>query len=132
MGESITRDDLNALETRLMERSHNDLNALETRLIERSHNDLNALETRLIERSHNDLNALETKLLEQSHNDLSALETRLLERIEKTETTLLREFRKWALSFESRFRANEILVGGFNERVIALEERVGDIERRIE
>ena len=52
----------------------------------------------------------------------------LLERIEKTETTLLREFRKKAVSFESRFCANEVLVGGFNERLIALEERVSDIE----
>lgn len=59
---------------------------------------------------------------------LGTLEERLLERIEKTETTLLREFRKWAVSFESRFRANKILVGGFNERLIALEERVSDIE----
>ncbi len=59
---------------------------------------------------------------------LGALEERLLERIERTETTLLREFRKWAVSFESRFRANEILVGGFNERLIALEERVGNLE----
>ena len=65
-----------------------------------------------------------------THDDLIALETRLLERIERTETTLLREFRKWAISFESRFRANEILVGGFNERMIALEERVGDLEQR--
>src|ERR1700761_4606271 len=46
------------------------------------------------------------------------------------ETSLLKEFRKWAISFESRHKANEILVGGFNERLIALEERVGDIERR--
>jgi len=46
------------------------------------------------------------------------------------ETALLKEFRKWAISFESRFKANEILVGGFNERLIALEERVGDIERK--
>lgn len=61
---------------------------------------------------------------------MAEMETRLLERIEKTETTLLREFRKWAVSFESRFRANEVLVGGFNERVIALEERVGELERR--
>jgi len=60
---------------------------------------------------------------------LEATQEMLLERIDpKTETTLLREFRKWAVSFESRFRANEVLVGGFNERLIALEERVGDIE----
>ena len=62
--------------------------------------------------------------------DLDALETHLLERVEKTETTLLREFRKWAISFESRFRANEILVGGFSERMVSLEERVGGLERR--
>ena len=62
--------------------------------------------------------------------DLEAFKETLLERIEKTETTLLREFRKWAISFESRFRANEVLIGGFNERLIALEERVGDIERK--
>ena len=60
--------------------------------------------------------------------DLADLKEELLERIEKTETTLLREFRKWAVSFESRFRANEILVGGFNERLIAVEERLSDIE----
>ncbi len=62
--------------------------------------------------------------------DLEEVKETLLERIGKTETTLLREFRKWAISFESRFRANEILVGGFNERLIALEERIGDIERK--
>jgi hypothetical protein len=93
--------------------------------------DLNALATKLLERTHDNLIALETRLLERSHNDLNALETRLLERIENTETRLLREFRKWAVSFESRFRANEILVNGFGERMAGLEERVGDIERRI-
>ncbi len=61
---------------------------------------------------------------------LDAKGTELLERIEKVETTLLREFRKWAVSFESRFRPNEVLVGGFNERLISLEERVTDIEGR--
>jgi hypothetical protein len=45
------------------------------------------------------------------------------------ETSLLKEFRKCAISFESRHKAKEILVGGFNERLIALEERVGDLER---
>ena len=53
----------------------------------------------------------------------------VIELVRGVETTLLKEFRKWAITFESRFRANEILVGGFNERLIALEERVGEIER---
>jgi hypothetical protein len=61
---------------------------------------------------------------------LDAKGTELLERIEKVETTLLREFRKWAVSFESRFRSNEVLIGGFNERLVSLEERVSDIEGR--
>jgi len=61
---------------------------------------------------------------------LDASRTELLERIEKVETTLLRELRKWAVSFESCFRANEVLIGGFNERLVSLEERVSDIERR--
>jgi hypothetical protein len=72
-----------------------------------------------------DLDALEKRLT----TDMDALENRVLERIERSETTLLREFRKWALSFESRFRATEVLVGGFNERMISLEERVSDLER---
>ena len=53
---------------------------------------------------------------------------RVLERLDKLETTLFKEFRKWAISFESRFRANEVLVSGFNERMISLEERVTDLE----
>ena len=84
--------------------------------------DLAALEAGLIHR----IEKTETGLIER----IEKTETGLLERIEKTETTLLREFRKWAVSFESRFRANEILVGGFSERMISLEERVGSLERR--
>ncbi|MBV8675353.1 MAG: hypothetical protein JOZ33_18155 [Acidobacteriaceae bacterium] len=53
---------------------------------------------------------------------------RVLERLDKLETTLFKEFREWAISFESRFRANEVLVSGFNERMISLEERVTDLE----
>ena len=60
-------------------------------------------------------------------SDLNALELNLLERVEKTETTLLREFRKWAISFESRFRSTEVLVTGFSERIVSLEERVSDL-----
>jgi len=64
------------------------------------------------------------------HTELQDASPELLERPEKVETTLLCEFGKWAVSFRSRFRANEVLVGGFNEQLISLEERVSDIERR--
>jgi hypothetical protein len=78
-----------------------------------------------------DLESLSDSLRSEFKSDMESLENRLLERIEKTETTLLREFRRWAISFESRFRANEILVGGFNERMIGLEERVTGLEQRL-
>jgi hypothetical protein len=60
--------------------------------------------------------------------DLEASELRLLERIEKTETTLLKEFRKWAVRFEAVVRVNEASVVGFNARLASLEERVDDLE----
>ena len=65
-----------------------------------------------------------------SREDLVALESRMLEKIEHVETTLLKEFRKWAISFESRFKSNEALVTGFSERMVNLEERVSDLERK--
>ena len=55
---------------------------------------------------------------------------RSYERSERVKTTLLKEFRKWAISFESKHRANEALVVGFSERVTSLEERVSDLERK--
>ena len=68
-----------------------------------------------------------------TRGDLLALESRLKEYtselIEHMETKLLKEFRKWAISFESKFKANEALVTGFSERMTSLEERVSDLER---
>jgi hypothetical protein len=60
--------------------------------------------------------------------DLEASELRLLERIEKTETTLLKEFRKRAVRFEAIVKVNEASVVGFNARLNSLEERVNDLE----
>jgi hypothetical protein len=70
------------------------------------------------------LDATRIDLLER----MDAQRNELLERVEKTGTTLLKEFRKWAVSFKSRFKANEMLVGGFSERLVSLEERVSDLE----
>ncbi|MGA7461718.1 MAG: hypothetical protein WBW69_15925 [Candidatus Korobacteraceae bacterium] len=52
----------------------------------------------------------------------------IVERIDKMETTLLKEFRRWGVRFRSRFVANEVLVAGFSERLVSLEERVSDLE----
>ena len=63
-------------------------------------------------------------------SELQKLRNDVSDRLDLLETRLLREFRSWGVYFESRFRANEMLIGGFNERLISLEERVSDIERR--
>lgn len=62
--------------------------------------------------------------------ELQGLRTKVLERLDKLEARRLPEFRIWDTHFASRFRASEILIGGFNERLILLAERVTDIERR--
>ena len=61
-------------------------------------------------------------------SEAAAAELKLLERMEKVETTLLKEFRKWARSFESRVRVNELTVAGLHERMGLIEERVGELE----
>ena len=72
-----------------------------------------------------DLDRFTIRILER----LDAVKLELIERDEIVETKLLREFRKWAVSFESKFKANEALVVGFSERMTSLEERVSELER---
>ena len=66
---------------------------------------------------------------QEMNDSLAALKAELLERIEKSETTLLKEFRKWAVRIETPLRANQVLVSGFNERLSAIEDRMDEIER---
>jgi len=88
--------------------------------------DIQGLKSELRSEFKSDLQDLETRLLD--HTDRARLE--LLERTEKVETTLLKEFRKWGVSFESRFKANDALIFGFNERLISVEERLSELERK--
>jgi hypothetical protein len=60
--------------------------------------------------------------------ELEAMETRLLERIERIETTLLKEFRKWAVPIDASLRVNKAYSLGFDERLATLEERVSGLE----
>ncbi len=60
---------------------------------------------------------------------ITSAKMELIERIEKSETTLLKEFRKWAVRIESPLKATQVLVGGFNERLSVLEERIEELER---
>jgi hypothetical protein len=57
-------------------------------------------------------------------------ETRLLERLEKVETTLLKEFHKWAQITETRIRVSETVVFGLSDRMASLESRVRDLEQK--
>ena len=56
--------------------------------------------------------------------ELEAMETRMLERIERTETTLLKEFRKWAVPIDANLRVNKAYSVGFDARLSSLEERM--------
>ncbi len=61
-----------------------------------------------------------------------AVETRLREHSEAVETRLLSEFWKWARTADARYRQNQGVVNGLEERVLVVEERVSELERREE
>jgi len=63
-----------------------------------------------------------------TNEKLEATKVELLERIEKAETNLLTEFRKWARSFESRTRVTEFTVSALHERMGLIEDRVSELE----
>lgn len=63
-------------------------------------------------------------------DELQIVKNELLERIEQVETTLLKEFRKWAVRIEARSRTNEAFATGFNARLAVVEERVQDLENK--
>lgn len=52
----------------------------------------------------------------------------IVERIEKTETTLLKEFRKWAVRIESSMKIEATKVSTLMERVAVIEERLDDLD----
>jgi hypothetical protein len=60
--------------------------------------------------------------------ELEATKVELLERLERMETTLLKEFRKWAVRIEAKVKVNETFSVGFNTRLDSLEDRVNDLE----
>jgi hypothetical protein len=62
--------------------------------------------------------------------DLTDVKTELLERLEKVETTLLKEFHKSPQITETRIRVNEMLAFGLSDRMASLESRVRDLEQK--
>ncbi len=51
-------------------------------------------------------------------------------KLERVETNLLTEFHKWAQTYEVRSRGTIQTVHNFEDRLVILEERVGNLERR--
>jgi hypothetical protein len=87
---------------------------------------LDAMETRLNAQT----SALETRLRMHTESYTAALEERLRAHTEEVETNLLSEFRKWARTADARYRQSQGVVVGLDERVLAVEGRVAELERR--
>jgi hypothetical protein len=60
--------------------------------------------------------------------ELAALEEAILERVERVETTLLREFRKWSMRIEASLKVDHIEIAALKERLAFLEERFDGFE----
>jgi hypothetical protein len=59
---------------------------------------------------------------------VEAAKVEILERMEKTETTLLKEFRKWAVRLESAMKIEATKVSTLMDRIEVVEERLDDLE----
>ena len=64
----------------------------------------------------------------RAHTD--ELEGRLRGHTEEVETRLLTEFWKWARTADARYRQNQAVVMGVEDRMLNIEERVAELERR--
>lgn len=67
----------------------------------------------------------------ESKGDMHAMEERVVERIRDSQTEVLRAFHGWARSMEIRSRGTTATVVGLDERLVLVEERVSELERRI-
>lgn len=76
-----------------------------------------------------DLIDLKTRLKHESDTRAADLENRLVEQMRNVETSLLTEFRKWALPVSARLRSTETTDAGLVERVGLLEERMNQLDR---
>lgn len=62
--------------------------------------------------------------------DLDTLRADLMEHMRGIETTLLKEFRKWAVPMNTRTRVFELTSQGLTERLSLVEERLDALETR--
>ncbi len=77
-----------------------------------------------------DLDALRDDLTGQLTAQVTALEERMTEKMRDVETTLLKEFRKWAVPMNTRARVFEVTSQAVNERLSLVEERLDALETR--
>ena len=68
--------------------------------------------------------------IQELKRDMQALIERVEGKLERVETNLLTEFHKWAQTYEIRSRGTVQTVHNFEDRLVILEERVGNLERR--
>ena len=62
--------------------------------------------------------------------DIQELKAQLTAAIEKVETTLLSEFWKWARPNDVKIRSLTTRSSDLDERLLLIEERVSELERR--
>ncbi len=60
---------------------------------------------------------------------MESMKTELLARDERDVTTLLKEFRKWAVPMNTRQKIFEATLPGIAERVTLLEDRLTELEQ---
>jgi hypothetical protein len=98
----------------------------------REHNDssLKTMELRLREHTDSSLKRMEFGVREHTDTVGAQLEARLREHTENVETRLLSEFWKWARSAEIKSRQTSENIIAMEQRLMSVEERLSDLERR--
>jgi hypothetical protein len=83
-------------------------------------------------REHNDSSLKRMEFGVREHTDTvgAQLEARLREHTENVETRLLSEFWKWARSAEIKSRQTSENIIAMEQRLMSVEERLSDLERR--
>jgi hypothetical protein len=66
---------------------------------------------------------LKAEMKAEMHEQLEQQKFEMLERVEKVETTLLNEFRKWAVRLETHVKVHDLEISGLNQRLSFLEDQ---------
>jgi hypothetical protein len=58
----------------------------------------------------------------EMHEQLEQQKFEMLERVERVETTLLKEFRKWAVRLETGVKVHDLEIASLKQRISFLED----------